>query len=796
MRFNYLALLFILQIGCVPAFALSLKQGEVKIIRDAYGVPAIFANSVREVYYGYGYAVAQDRLFQMEMIRRSTQGQVAEVLGVEYLAFDKYARNLFWKKSILAQIDALSVEEKAILDSYADGMNAYIDSISSEPQLIPHEFKKLGMALTKWNRFDVVMVFVGTMAGRYSDFTTELENLKLLGSLRKKYGDNTAQNIFNQLKWIVDPLAPTTIPRRYGSFEGRVTNKALLPPDQSWLKVDPVVSASEDMLGIMKPSPASNIWILGKNKSKNAEAILVNGPQFGLFDPGYVYAVSLHAPGFEVSGTTPFAYPCIIFGHNNAIGWGSTAGFGDLVDLFVEKLHDKNKNEYLHQGVYKPMEVTRETILVKNADPVIFTVSRSVHGNIIALGSEYAISKARSWEGTEVKSMFAWLYVAKAKNYQEWLQQASQFTLSINWYLIGSSGVIGYSHVGRLPLRHSQHDSRFPILGTGEYDWKGFLPFTKNPKFYDPSGSFLTNWNNSPMHNYPNPDMLWWNWSIVDRVNEINIRFPRSGSMSASEAWDIIPKTSEADLNARYFVPLFLAAMKKAKLSLTQLELLEQIKQWSRNEQIYKDGKYSDFLKLWISEVAQRTFTPVLDKPYVTSFLDIGDIDHGSNNNSINNTVGVKALYYALLGKNSSIPYIFDWYTGTSSVQVIQDSFFALFTPEDKSKVVGGNTTKMFSYSHKNFLDIPQSLSNLTHFTTSQMNRGTQNNMIVFAKKKVSQCNVTPPGQNGTMLQEGQYQKHGVDQLTLYNTYQCKQQYFYESDIVSHSSSQLSIIVK
>lgn len=163
-------------------------------------MPHIYANDTWHLFYGYGYVVAQDRLFQMEMARRSTQGTVAEVLGKDFVKFDKDIRRNYWPDAIRAQIDALSPEDMSILQGYADGMNAWIDKVNTNPEtLLPKQFNTFGFTPKRWEPFDVAMIFVGTMANRFSDSTSEIDNLALLTALKDKYGVSQGMAVFNQL---------------------------------------------------------------------------------------------------------------------------------------------------------------------------------------------------------------------------------------------------------------------------------------------------------------------------------------------------------------------------------------------------------------------------------------------------------------------------------------------------------------------------------------------------------------------------------------------------------------------
>ena len=164
------------------------SEGEVTIKRDNYGVGHVYADTVYGVYYGYGYAVAQDRLFQMEMAKRSTQGKVAEVLGEKHVEFDKRIRGNYNPISIQRQIDGLSESDADIFRGYAAGMNAWIEEVKKNTdRLMPKEFIDFGFEPELWSAFDVAMIFVGSMANRFGDFNTELANEQIYNVLVKMY---------------------------------------------------------------------------------------------------------------------------------------------------------------------------------------------------------------------------------------------------------------------------------------------------------------------------------------------------------------------------------------------------------------------------------------------------------------------------------------------------------------------------------------------------------------------------------------------------------------------------------
>ena len=265
--------------------------------------------------------MAEDRLFQMEMSRHSVLGTVSAVLGAEHVAYDTQTRADFDQNGIRAQIEALPPEERDVLRGYAAGYNKRLAEVMADKgRLLPRQFAEFGFEPTEWTDFDVAMIYVGTMAGRSSHFSNELNNAKALDALVAQHGDEQGREIFEQIFWIEDPLAPTTVPAGE-QYERKA--EAPAPVDATrfaGLSALPIYGSEDD-----RPR-ASNLWILGPEKTTDGSTILLNGPQFGNFNPAYVFSIGLHGAGFDITGNTPFVVPNLLFGANGAIAWGATAG--------------------------------------------------------------------------------------------------------------------------------------------------------------------------------------------------------------------------------------------------------------------------------------------------------------------------------------------------------------------------------------------------------------------------------------------------------------------------------------
>ncbi|WP_088158754.1 penicillin G acylase [Achromobacter xylosoxidans] len=815
-----------------PAGAAS---GQVTIRRDGYGMPHVYANTVYGIFYGYGYAVAQDRLFQMEMARRSTQGRVAEVLGQPMVAFDKSIRGNFSPERIQRQLAALPASERQILDGYAAGMNAWIARVRAEPgSLMPKEFNDLRFQPADWTAYDVAMVFVGTMANRFSDANSEIDNLALLTALKDRHGDERAMQIFNQLRWMTDSRAPTTVPEEEGVYrpDGARPPAKLsyaLPRYDGTPPMLERVARDPQTRGVLDEAPAavparllaqfaesgqpgiagfpttSNMWIVGRDHAKDARSILLNGPQFGWWNPAYTYGIGLHGAGFDVVGNTPFAYPSILFGHNAHVTWGSTAGFGDDVDIYAEKLDPNDRTRYFHDGVWKTLEKRSELIEVKNGQPVVMDVYRTVHGIVTKFDDKQhvAYAKARAWEGFELQSLMAWTHKAQSRNWDQWKQQAARHALTINWYYADDKGNIGYAHTGFYPKRRPGHDPRLPVPGTGEMDWIGMLPFSTNPQVYNPRQGFIANWNNQPMRGYPSTDLFAIVWGQADRYAEIETRLKamtaHGGKVSAQQMWDLIRTTSYADVNRRHFLPFLQQAVQGLPADDARARLVAGLASWDgmgtsdKQAGIY-DNAGPAVMDAWLRAMLKRTLADEMPADFFKWYSATGyPTQAAPATGSVNLTVGVKVLFNALAGRDAGVPQQYDFFNGQRPQDVtlaaLDDALAALQKAYGQDPASWRIPAPPMVFAPKNFLGVPQADDKAVLSFPATQNRGTENNMTVFDGRGVRAVDVVAPGQSGFVAPDGTPSVHTRDQFDLYTGFGNKRVWFTDAEVRANAKS-------
>jgi penicillin amidase len=785
------------------------STGTATIKRDSYGVPHVYANDVRGLFYGYGYVVAEDRLFQMEMARRAVLGTVSEVMGPTYVALDKGSRSAFTPDSIRQQMAKLSADDRAIFDGYAAGFNARVKEVqANKATLMPKQFIDAGFEpQADWSGYDVAMIWVGTMANRYSNASSEIANLRLLEQLKKARGDVVGRQLFDQIRWIEDPLAPTTVPRT-----GARAQAAAQPAQGDALAglapVSPELLVSSNDVdaarrGVAQPwerPVASNLWIAGPGKTTDGSTVLINGPQFNWFNPSYVFGIGLHGAGYDVTGNTPFAHPVVLFGTNGKIAWGATAGPLDVNDMYQERLNPSNRYEYFFNGAMRPMGKRTEVIKVKGQPAQSLDVYSTVHGIVTDFdaANNTAYSMKRSWDGYELESLLGWIHSMQAKNWSQWLAQASRVAITINWYYADAEGNIGYVSPGRLPMRPASQDPRLPAIGDGSMEWLGIKPFSEDPQVLNPAQGYIANWNNQSA---PGAVSDGGNYAAADRVNEFIARLEAKPRLTSDELWAINRSTAYADTNARYFVPFIVAATRGLPDRDPARRAASILAAWNmENEDPSAQGVYQSpattVMMTWLPIIYKQLLQDDLPPEVFAAYAGAGYAG-AQQVASIRPGNGSKLLYNALLGAKAGVPQRYDFFNGADKNAMIRSTLAQAVSElearygADPARWRTPVTRHLFLTS--NFIGAPQAGADELLTLPSFMNRGSQNDKVVFATGNVSMCTAAPPGQSGFVAPDGRKSAHYADQMTLFKDFGCKSEWLTPAEVDRNVESTLQL---
>jgi penicillin amidase len=475
--------------------ALEGLREDVEIIRDIYGIPHIYAKNEPDLCFALGYAMAQDRLWQMEFYRRLGQGQLSEVLGEELVKVDRYFRTI-----TAAGLNKKIPDDTAFLfKSFTDGVNVYIDTHSDR---LSFEFKLLGYKPEPWTAEDYFAILKVVSWGLSFGWNVDLTAAKMLEKLGKE-------------KWRdAFPVWPDDAPLIvHEEFKG------LSEISTPLLKT---LCLIEKLTGVSTLS-ASNNWVVSGRKSVTGKPILANDPHLGLTNPSIWWEVHMVCPTINVSGFAIPGVPGVAIGHNLHIAWGITNVMVDDVDFYIEKINPENPRQYWFKDHWEEMKVKEETIRVKGQDPIKTEILLTRHGPIV---SDIKDSKEKAlsarWAFTEgLQPGHAGYLLAKAKNIREVKEALRYWEVPCqNFVFADVDGNIGYWCSATIPNR-LKGDGILPMPGwTDEYEWKGFVPFEKRPHMINPKEGFIATANNKVIgDNYPY--FISYYWEPLDRITRI-----------------------------------------------------------------------------------------------------------------------------------------------------------------------------------------------------------------------------------------------------------------------------------
>jgi penicillin amidase len=773
----------------------SSKTTQLTIYRDEFGVPHIFASDLEGLFYGFGFATAQDRLFQLDMLRRTYWGRVSEVHGAKLLEFDKaMRRDNLTRAQVKDQVLGLSKEHQTVLRSFADGIDAYIKEAKADPsEKMPAEFQKFGIDPEMWQSEDVAAVFLSVM-GVFMDFSRELENAALLDFLIKKHGEKKGRAIFSDLVWGNDPYAYTTIPSiSKKTTTPRKKNQSVLPPQNvimELFKESEVLRQAYAELGLFPPGQipsASYAFLVSSKRSETGNALMMGGPQFWFHLPSDLYEAGLHGPGINAVGSTLTGYPFLMFGQTEKTAYSSTAGVDNITDIFEEKLNPKNPRQYWFTGKWRPMEVRREIFRIKNEEPKEFTFYYTVHGPVIKMNEIKGIAYSKQLACKEdYLSGFASFYgLMKAQTPEDFRKAAAISSLSVNVYYADSLGNIGYFHQGRYPKRSGKVNPLLPTPGTGEFEWQGFLPTEKNPHVINPATGILANWNNKPAKEWSNGDLAGIfggaaGWGMDHRVTLLMDSVKGKDKISVDDLKKMIQDITFSHLWAQRFKPFLLEAAKRYKSADPRiLKAIELLTSWDdRWSDQNNDGLYDHpgltIFNAWWDIALKNTFEGELGEYWISFERSVGGPFNWERRKRYPG--GHPVFLRALLGKKAPNPLSHDYFNGKRDEILVKSLSEALDRAEKKFGSPDMSTWKTpvtpMAYAPTTILGVPTTSEKVR--TTFFMERGTENHIVELKKEGAEGVIVVPPGASAFVKSDGKRSLHYEDQLEMFDKFEYK----------------------
>ncbi|MDH4270179.1 MAG: penicillin acylase family protein, partial [Dehalococcoidia bacterium] len=520
------------------------------IIRDSYGVPHVFADTKEGLGFGAGYAMAQDRLWQADVMRRAATGRLAE-LGLATIEADIATRTLWYGEDELLKIyddwDPGAGYEylKPMIEAYVDGINAYIDqALSNLYVYMPAEYMAQNLVpyLEPFTIGDVVGLTVlmgwrfGGTGGSEGDLYAALLTLQAMD------GAAAGGAIWNDLFPLDDPGAPVTIPSE--SLTAFSMDTTLLDvPDN----LGPVLEQAQELwatqdevfksLGVPTKF-GSNAVLIRPELSATGNALELGGPQMGYSMPQIVYELGLHGAGINAVGMAmPCAGPFILIGVSEYGAWTSTTGASDVIDTRILALNPANPTQYWHDGAWVDMERRNELIYgPKKQTYDVEVCYRSVYGPIVAvdLATNTAVTLQTPFFKNEIAGEQGWQLFQAATNIDEFEAAVELVIPNHNFYWADTEGNIGYWHAGRFPVKPAGADRRLPLAGDGTQEWVRVTSQYEIPRYINPEQGWLTNWNNKPIAGWPyaESDIAWGEGHRVQILMGAMTQFAASGDLT------------------------------------------------------------------------------------------------------------------------------------------------------------------------------------------------------------------------------------------------------------------------
>jgi len=485
----------------------------VEIVRDNANVPHIFGATDPDVYFALGYAHAQDRMWQMTMLRRTAQGRLAELFGESTLGIDKLLRRLDLYNTAVASVEDQDPETRAALEAYADGVNAWFGKVNegARGRGAP-EMWLFNHPISPWQPADSIAI-IKVMALQLS---SHLEHEVLRARTSLMIGNDLLEDI------LPDVPGPGI---------------ASLPDYASLVPGAPRYAANSRLpfspLSPVKPAPlagASNAWAAGPTRSATGGTLLANDPHLGLTAPSVWYLARLELRSGGVIGGTIPGVPVILTGRSDRIGWGITSSYLDDQDVHIEELNPESRNQYRTPDGWADFETRDSIIKVKDGAAVTLKLRWTENGPVLAgdqfdLGTITPAGHVASLSWTALSpddtTLTAAIKLMQATTIEDAFAAAESYIAPSQNLTVADRTRVGMKVIGAIPNRDPAHRSqgRLPSLGHEAVNrWNGAKPATDNPTFTDPEGDILGNTNNKTV-DLPFPDHLSHTWGDTQRIN-------------------------------------------------------------------------------------------------------------------------------------------------------------------------------------------------------------------------------------------------------------------------------------
>jgi penicillin amidase len=534
---------------------------EVTVYRDSAAIPHLYAQNEHDLYMATGYLMAQDRLWQMDLLRRVTQGRLSEIFGRSMLEDDLIMRSLRIPRKSEKVLERSGDDVVSALRAFSRGVNAYLKKQEGK---LPPEFTILGYKPEPWKPVHSVNL-IGYMAWDLAQsWHAEVVMNKISARIAEEKYRQMIPRLDEQDEYVFD--APSQPKKGMEALSMLMDHSRKL--EQMGLKV----------------FTGSNNWAVSGERSVTGKPLFANDMHLGLFAPGIWYQVHQVVEGeVNVTGVALPGQPLVISGHNDSIAWGMTNVMLDGMDFYRETLHPGDSTRYRLDGQWKDMRSVQESVAIKGGDTVRRKLFFTHRGPVVSRFKDLeGQTLSMRWIGNEYSNELRAVYrLNRAGDWQAFKQAVKGFTsISQNIAYADTRGNIGMYCCAGVPIREGNPAMIFPG-DTSRYDWKGLVPFDELPHQYNPDNGMVSSANNRTVHpDYPYYISHWFDLSPrIDRIRQM---------LSAKEKLSVDDFTRLQTDHQSLMVPRFkdkiMEVMKeKEGLSSSQQEALGVLEDWEGN---------------------------------------------------------------------------------------------------------------------------------------------------------------------------------------------------------------------
>ena len=580
---------------------------EVRIVRDRWGIPHIYAKNTDDLFFAQGFVQAQDRLFQIDLWRRSTQGRLAEILGPDYVDRDRLTRLMRFRGDMKAEWESYAPDTRRILTRFVAGINAHIATIGDQ---LPEEFAVAGYRPETWQPEDLLSRAEGFVMT--SNASAEVFRARMTAAVGLE-----RTNMLLPLDPPVSAPPPNGIDLSAVDATVRAALGAIGAPARFGPAVAPIASAFLDGQR-WAAREGSNNWVISGAKSATGKPLLANDPHRNLDHPSLRYLVHLNAPGWNVIGSVVPWFPGVAIGHNDRIAWGLTIFAADVQDLYVEELNPANPRQVKSGGRFVDMEAVKDQIRVKGRpEAVAVEHLYTAHGPVVAMDPQRHLAYALRWVGSEpgTAGYLGALSLDRAANWEEFRSALQRWKVpGENFVYADVDGNIGYQAAALVPVRRNWQGV-YPVAGTtGEHEWQGWRTLDELPHELNPGAGFLATANHNTLRTGTLPNIGYSSWSVPARINRIRQVLSASNNLTVEDLARL--QHDPTPWNAEQFLPLLQPLSFK---DATTEEARTMLLAWDRR--LTQDSAAAALYVAWeqalFRQLIESRLDPTLAKDYI-----------------------------------------------------------------------------------------------------------------------------------------------------------------------------------